>query len=583
MKLVVYDDLTGARRIDAVDDDGRVISLRPTAEDKKLKPGEYDADELSKGFDPNQPRVPAGSVEGGQWTDGGAGSKPTEAVDEQHRRKGSELVGQKGVDNEIIAALKHRSATTYRSEEIYLVDEDGTVLHWQDDSNSLRGLATGIVPDEKTLSLLQDPKRKITTYHNHPEGMPISEGDISFFAATPGHAVLNVVQPDGSVDRVERGPKAPGLKQALKNEVESKGWWRARDAARVEWSSKKGFYGQERFPKSDDAAHHASTSYTLNALARKGYITYQPAFTKFDPNQPRVPAGSPEGGRWTDGGAGSKPTDRTIQEEHRRDHGEGDATKLLAANHDSRTLEDLWLSLTDEQRAKIIWAENELAMGIPTNAFVEQGGFRNPDGTWTEERQALHAQILENFFNDDAVARATPAPGERPEFMFTGGRPGAGKSTSLNRYVDFNKDKFLTISADDFQTFLPGYEPHLAGLFNQEGQYIAERAERMARQHRLNVIYDATMKSTVPAVERVQAVKAEGYEVSVYFTHTTPQTSAVRTVERFMTNGRYVPMSVSYKSLTNEQTFDRVREYLDDWALFDNNGTAPRLVARKGN
>lgn len=26
------------------------------------------------GFDPNQPRVPAGNLEGGQWTDGGGGS-----------------------------------------------------------------------------------------------------------------------------------------------------------------------------------------------------------------------------------------------------------------------------------------------------------------------------------------------------------------------------------------------------------------------------------------------------------------------------------------------------------------------------
>jgi len=27
-----------------------------------------------KAFDPNQPRVPAGNPDGGQWTDGGGGS-----------------------------------------------------------------------------------------------------------------------------------------------------------------------------------------------------------------------------------------------------------------------------------------------------------------------------------------------------------------------------------------------------------------------------------------------------------------------------------------------------------------------------
>jgi hypothetical protein len=36
--------------------------------------------------------------------------------------------------------------------------------------------------------------------------------------------------------------------------------------------------------------------------------------TKYDPNQPRVPAGNPDGGQWTDAGAGSA-TDNTTNEE----------------------------------------------------------------------------------------------------------------------------------------------------------------------------------------------------------------------------------------------------------------------------
>jgi hypothetical protein len=56
--------------------------------------------------------------------------------------------------------------------------------------------------------------------------------------------------------------------------------------------------------------------------------------------------------------------------------------------------------------------------------------------------------------------------------------------------------------------------------------------------------------------------------------------SARRSVERFAATGRFVPPEVSFNSRSNEETFDALTPSLDRWALFDNNGRAPRMVRR---
>ncbi len=47
-------------------------------------------DTLKAGFDPNQPRVPAGNPRGGEWTDGGAGAL---GEDETQLAQGDRLRG----------------------------------------------------------------------------------------------------------------------------------------------------------------------------------------------------------------------------------------------------------------------------------------------------------------------------------------------------------------------------------------------------------------------------------------------------------------------------------------------------------
>jgi predicted ABC-type ATPase len=281
----------------------------------------------------------------------------------------------------------------------------------------------------------------------------------------------------------------------------------------------------------------------------------------FDPNQPRD-----KDGKWSETGAGGDHSNSTTPSQD-----------LLALHHDDEhdTFDNVLAQLTPEQKAAMARAEDSMKDLKPTN--VE---FVGPDGKYTPERAKLQAEILnDKIFTKERIAAAVPKNGEKPVLTLTGGRPAAGKTSALrNELGDTAKNSFY-ISADEIQEHLPGYTGEHAGIYNGEAQDMALQAEKIAREHGLNITYDATLKSTQPAHDRVDMYKAAGYDVNGYFVHTSPTTSAVRSAQRFMTTGRYVPPIVSFKSRTNEKTFDSLIPKLKKWAVYDNNGAKPKRIA----
>lgn len=254
----------------------------------------------------------------------------------------------------------------------------------------------------------------------------------------------------------------------------------------------------------------------------------------------------------------------------------GAATALLEKNLDrDMTIEELRAGLTQQQRDAMAKADAEIAAGTSTRAQYLQA-----DGKYTPEREALHEEIIAKTFTPEAIAAATPPAGEKPELVMTGGRPAAGKTSSLRSGgIDAGPPKYVYVSADTIQG-LPGYRGDHAGLFNPEAQDIADKMETYGRKLGVNLVFDATMKTQKTAAARVDKFQEAGYNVSAYFVHTAPHVSAQRSVARFMETGRYIPPEVSFNSRTNESTFDSLTPELQRWAIFDNNGAAPKLVSR---
>lgn len=273
-------------------------------------------------------------------------------------------------------------------------------------------------------------------------------------------------------------------------------------------------------------------------------------------------------------------------------HKEGPtATELLAESTPTPpTMDDLYARLSPRDKDEIKSITAELETLPKTTDTVEQGGFRISKeafpGVFTPEREELHSDIASGYFTPEAVADATPKPGEKPSLLLLGGRAGSGKSSSL---TPEEKTGRIVINVDDIQEKLPGYHPRLAAIYNDEAQSIAMRMEKVTRAMGLNVMIDGTMRTKERTLSIIDRYKKEGYEIDAKFVSTSPLESATRAVSRWRDGkgkgtyqDRYVTPTFPLEALTNEDTFDSIKSELRKWSLYDNNGPKIKLVASGG-
>ena len=169
---------------------------------------------------------------------------------------------------------------------------------------------------------------------------------------------------------------------------------------------------------------------------------------------------------------------------------------------------------------------------------------------------------------------------------FFGGRPGAGKTTTLESFdLGFDESSFITINSDDIKALLPGYKPSMAGLFHEESSMILDQSEQLARNGGLNIIHDSTMRTTRGVVDRIKLFKDAGYRLEGVYIYASPLTSAQRSVKRYMDGGRYVPPRLSLLAASNDRSFDSITNKMDKFTVYNNNGSfvdGPILVEQGG-
>lgn len=189
-----------------------------------------------------------------------------------------------------------------------------------------------------------------------------------------------------------------------------------------------------------------------------------------------------------------------------------------------------------------------------------------PDGGYTAERQALHAHIAKQFFEDHlAKYGRLPEQGlKNPVVTFMSGLPGAGKSTAAKDIQESDKAwNIVSIDPDAMKKYLPEYQDGVGTVaVARESGDIADRMLEYAAQKRMNIVIDGTMKtsgSASPAtwgdgaLGKMAAFKDAGYRVEVRFIDVTVNQSITRTVNRYVDQyresgrGRYVPPSVTRK------------------------------------
>lgn len=228
------------------------------------------------------------------------------------------------------------------------------------------------------------------------------------------------------------------------------------------------------------------------------------------------------------------------------------------------------------------------------------------NGNYTKDREKIHEQILfkgitgidqttgkNKYFppllGDEALKKASPE-GFKPTLTVLGGRGGSGK-TAFNgeQFEDvkvYDKDKTLLLDADAIKAMLPEYKGFNAFQVHEESSDILQKAIDFAREARINLVIDGTLKTDQPTLERIAAFKAQGYRVEAHYMYLSREEAAKRAVSRALgKTARYVPPEVVLGNKANEATFDKVRKVVDNWSFWRNDvekGKAPVLVSKKG-
>ena len=261
------------------------------------------------------------------------------------------------------------------------------------------------------------------------------------------------------------------------------------------------------------------------------------------------------------------------------------AENLLSRYNKPTTLDEVLDKFPSDVRAKIKKVQEDSKSIVPTNSPVSEGGYKLPDGRYTTERQRLHAEIIKKILTPEVIASCTPPPGQAPVYTLIGGRPGAGKSFFTQPGGSVDRSTNLYLSGDDIKEMLPEYKGWNSQEVHEEANDIYAKITELAREHKLNVVHDGTMKTLANVKAWIRGFEDAGYQVDGYYMFTPPQVAAERAVSRFLTAGRYMPPELVLTQLTNEKSFDSVKSQFRRWAVYSNmeRGVKPKKEASGDN
>jgi len=166
-----------------------------------------------------------------------------------------------------------------------------------------------------------------------------------------------------------------------------------------------------------------------------------------------------------------------------------------------------------------------------------------------------------------------------PRCIVIAGPNGAGKTTFAREFLPRDAGVVHFVNADLIAGGLSPLRPELAAL--SAGRLFLDELDRLAAA-RLDFAFETTL-SGLGHVRRLQQWKPVGYRIEMVFLRLrSPRISLRRIAARVRQGGHNVPRSdvlrrfdrgwknfgVAYKALA------------DEWAVYDNSGTVPKLLER---
>tara|TARA_R110002012_G_scaffold151797_3_gene311756 strand:+ start:59 stop:1576 length:1518 start_codon:yes stop_codon:yes gene_type:complete len=196
-------------------------------------------------------------------------------------------------------------------------------------------------------------------------------------------------------------------------------------------------------------------------------------------------------------------------------------------------------------------------------------------GVYARDRAILHSRIARKIVQDGKIA----GRGEIPDFLMTGGYPGAGKSTMMDEAFSGWRDKYVHVDSDGIKSMLAAFDDTKitwnAGLYHEEADDIIKMIFQQSYNQRRHILFDGTMKTSKKMVDFVEWFSTKGgYKPTMAFVKVDLQVAIERAIGRALNNGRFVEPAYILSHLgQNEITYNLLKQRFKDieYIMYDNN------------
>lgn len=247
----------------------------------------------------------------------------------------------------------------------------------------------------------------------------------------------------------------------------------------------------------------------------------------YDPDQPRAPKGTEEGGQWVKASAAARE-----------------------------------------------------AAGLPQDTMQM---YCDENGNWTEERQKLHEKII-----NDAFEGKTPV--KNPKSIILGGGAGAGKTTVVKNYLNVDENTVYA-DADAIKYMLPEMkeaidrgDPNASVYVHEESSYLSKVIAAKASKGNYNLLMDGTGDNSIDNLrKKVASLRDDNNFVDAVYVTVDSEIAWQRSLKRAEKTGRYVPKAVLFSShkAVSKVFPEAVKEGLfDSFRVFDTSGPETKLIAK---
>ena len=167
-----------------------------------------------------------------------------------------------------------------------------------------------------------------------------------------------------------------------------------------------------------------------------------------------------------------------------------------------------------------------------------------------------------------------------PSLYVIAGPNGAGKTTFAKEFLPHYAKCENFVNADLIAGGLSPFSPEAAAI--RAGRLLLEQIRLLASK-RSDFGFETTL-SGVTYVSFLQRLKTQGYRIQLFFLWIpTVEMALARIADRVQRGGHEIPEPVVRRRFHKgiSHLLGLYRPLVDTWALFDNSGPTPRLIARE--